>query len=364
MREASSDKSKTSPAAMWSSGTTVKHSGGRPDVVAEKAAVFEELVTNLRRQVSYLEGRVSFLLRELSKKESSTVPEECREGAEEVGNGRSGDHSGGSTLRSTSEEDQVRPIVGDDLLTGVATPVAQPGEGHGEQLVPLHINARTMGLFIAMERLRAKHALDTDMLQCEKQAKDYLIEENSNLRLQIRELQRKMSEKEQLQQALNVYDAEEEQCEDTERVPHPGFTSPEKKCIKELLDDVICERDYYKVQTDRLRVSNQELSTRIGVLQEQLKAENTQMISMESSLLSVMQELHSIKQLHEKKFTVYERLDRSCAVVVKQMQEAVGVCESAQQRILQYSQDDAPTSTSLINFVSGELLKISAALDV
>ncbi|KAG8343932.1 hypothetical protein TRVL_05245 [Trypanosoma vivax] len=309
--------------ALWSSESLEIKGNAKTQVLntsanTQKTTSLEaKLVDNLKRQVKVLDAEVAVLRDRLRKGAQGThVP--GGEGAhaavgapESTGNEVNG-------LLPNNEAGETRPTA-TEFNDGDKGAVAQPTSARQTQQAVAHFTT---------EHLRMELEAAREMLERERSSKKALIDENVNLRLLVREARDALKKMKQLHQtalsSLNLEQGRRRELEDK-------LLDPTAAHMREggtgTVDDLLNEKEYYRVQTDRLRVSQQENLSRIESLESQLKEERAHGVDVETKLRASIEEVEYLKMLSAKKAAVYERFDSNCVSMFSGIRLAIEECE-------------------------------------
>ncbi|RNF17734.1 uncharacterized protein Tco025E_04771 [Trypanosoma conorhini] len=312
-------------------------------------AVLESaLVKNLKKQITCLEMEVAVL-----KGSSKTLPElngattgnTCAADAAARGLG-----SAAADTAPTAAHARVHPsTLWDDA-----------GEKEARRRESLQ-SANAASLQFTAQRLRLdKEALEV-RLRCEQEEKQKLSMENARLLLALRESRGKGEEAHRrLAEALSALNTEQgrrREVEDKLRVPPPAEGDAECR------EDIFSEKEYYRVQTDRLRVAQQDGLVCIAELEKQLKTERARAAEAESQLCAALEEVRRLNSLAAERSSVYESLDKSYAGMCTLLQMAVDDCDALQHQLRQRQPDAfSPASSVSITETLRGLEQISSAL--
>ncbi|SCU70957.1 Cornifin (SPRR) family, putative [Trypanosoma equiperdum] len=318
-----------------------------------------ELVNNLKRQVAYLEAEAT-QLKEKLKAANELINESNTKIPKDVTKNENSDNA--VVIPEERGTDKVNSAVLPEPNIS-HTPHGAREDG-GNHMFHSYTPAYLAGLQFVVDRLRDELVVSAETLCSERRAKENAIEENAVLRLRIQELNFRLEESEKLHHdALNTLNVEQNRRRELEDRLRAGGLPVGGGDVCSTLEDIVAEKDYYRIQTDRLRVAQREGLTRIQVLEERLKEGRLHAVGMELALRSSSQELEAIQALNERKAAMYERLDKSCTFALKQMREAAETCEKVQHMLFFRSAEAASTDSSVFRFISCELEKISSALN-
>ncbi|RNE96666.1 hypothetical protein TraAM80_09731 [Trypanosoma rangeli] len=227
---------------------------------------------------------------------------------------------------------------------------------------PYSANAESLRA-TAQRLLHDNEALEV-RLQCEQQERQKLSMENDSLLLALRESCSNAEETHRrLREALGALNTEQKkrrEMEDKLRVFAGSLLAEEDA---ECREDVFSEKEYYRVQTDRLRVAQQDSLARIEKLEKQLKTERTQAAEVESRLCAALEEVRRLSGLASEKTGVYESLDKGCTGMCAILQMAVDDCDRLQHQLRQCQSDVfSPASSVSIDETLRGLEQISFTL--
>ncbi|KAF8283139.1 hypothetical protein TcBrA4_0079740 [Trypanosoma cruzi] len=204
-------------------------------------------------------------------------------------------------------------------------------------------NANMAALQFTVQRLQLEKEALEGRLQCEEQVKRKMAAENAQLLLELRE----SSGKEEgthtrLSEVLNALNTEQERRRELENKLRLSAEQPPVEGDEEHRADLWSEKEYYRVQTDRLRVSQKEKLACIGELEKQLKTERKRAAELESKLSTALEEVQRLNRLTAENSSIYESMDKSYVGMCTLLQMATDDYDALQHQLLKRS-----TETSL-----------------
>ncbi|EKF38576.1 hypothetical protein MOQ_001215 [Trypanosoma cruzi marinkellei] len=300
-----------------------------------RSAVLESaLVKNLKKQIACLEMEVVVLKRTLMKgSELGAHPK----GDEFVGDAFSAET--GQNLGSSAAD--AVPCTASAHVSPRSLWIDADKRDMRRQKVVL--NANMAALQFTVQRLQLdKEALE-GRLRCEEQEKRKMAAENARLFLELRESCGKEEETHtRLSEVLNALNTEQERRRDLENKLRLSAELPPVEGGEGQGADLWSEKEYYRVQTDRLRVSQQEKLACIGELEKQLKIERNRAAELESKLSTALEEVQRLNRLTAENSSTYESMDKSYVGMCTLLQMATDDYEA-----LQHQLEKRPTETSL-----------------
>ncbi|KAH9586166.1 hypothetical protein LSM04_006858 [Trypanosoma melophagium] len=226
--------------------------------------------------------------------------------------------------------------------------------------------ANTALLQLTTQRLRLEKESVEERLRSEQREKERLSAENARLLMALRVAEKKEEELQQLHKCtLNALNTEQGKRRELEDKLSAGDTlhSKENEESAASSKDIVYEKEYYRVQTDRLRVSLSEGLIRSEELEKQLRAERSQVAVVESKLRTALDEVQRLQRVITDKASVYERMDQHYIEVWTKLQVAVEDCDILHEQ-LRRRQSESPSASSScsIGETLRELERISSGL--
>ncbi|ESL06668.1 hypothetical protein TRSC58_05655 [Trypanosoma rangeli SC58] len=318
---------------------------------APRHAVLESaLVKNLKKQIACLEMEVTVLKGTLKKGAgvTSTV---------------TGDTSAAEAPRDVGLAPADTVPSATHARVHPSTLWVDSGEKDVPQRESLH-SANVESLRLTAQRLLLDNEALEVRLQCEQQERQKLSIENDSLLLALRESRGNAEETHRrLCEALSTLNTEQRkrrELEDKLRVFAGSLLAEEDA---ERREDLFSEKEYYRVQSDRLRVAQQDCLAHIEKLEKQLKTERSWTAEVESRLRAALEEVRQLSSLASEKTGVHESLDKGYAGMCAILQMAVDDCDTLQHQLRQRQSDAfSPASSVSISETLRGLEQISSTL--
>ncbi|ORC89696.1 uncharacterized protein TM35_000112300 [Trypanosoma theileri] len=218
---------------------------------------------------------------------------------------------------------------------------------------------------LTIQRLRLEKESVEERLRSEQQEKEMLAAENVKLRAALRVSEKKEEELHQLHKytlnALNTEQGKRRELED--KLSAVGTPNTKDNEETKSNKDIMYEKEYYRVQTDRLRVSLSEGLVRSEELEKQLRAERSQVATVEAKLRIALDEVQRLQRVITDKASVYERMDQHYIEVWTKLQMAIEDCDTLHEELRRrQGESSSPSSSGSIGETLRGLERISSGL--
>ncbi|KEG08538.1 hypothetical protein DQ04_06961020 [Trypanosoma grayi] len=345
---------RTSPGA--ARGTNVDAAGTAP----RHAALESALVKNLKKQVACLEMEVAVLKGASGKSSQRNSDVAAAKASTEEGSGANPCVVEGQ-LSSSSLRSGLSP-AGVSHMDPFAMCSAAPKAAEKRLQSLRHVD--TASLQFTAERLRLEKESVEAQLQYEMREGERMVKENARLNSELRASRGREEELQRLHQgALNALNTEEGRRRELEDKLRAAVVPAVEEGGTASIEDLVNEKEYYRVQTDRLRFAQQESLIRIEELERQLSVERIQTAAIEEKLCTTQQEVRRSQQADAARIATYKRLDASHAEVCALLRRAVEDCDTLHQQLRQRHTDpSSPSSSVSIGDTLRGLERISSCL--